>query len=604
MQLSFLVEREVFAWWGGDDPLGAARAVGLDADADSVALVRPEDGVMTVGPVSVAVSPAEPTIAALAAAVPPDGWGRSVRAWRDVAVALDAGPVLADDDRARLAAGLPVAAHAGVGADGATVWTARVAVDTAARLVDAASDAPSVWPRLRPYQRAGAQWLHSRLDEAGGALLADEMGLGKTVQAIAVLASRSGPHLVVCPASVAGTWHREILRFAPELGVVEHGSRAGRPRPGAVVVATYGQLRAAAVLADTSWDVVVLDEAQQIKNPDTATSRRARSLVARGRIALSGTPVENRLDDLWALLAFTTPEVLGTRSSFRRRFAGARAGGGAAAGRVAALVGPHLLRRRKAEVATELPARLDLAHGLDPTDEQRRLHRAALDDALGHGLGAGRDRRGRVLALLTRLKQICVQPALVAETVDGGLDGRSASWDRLTELLGEIVDNGDAALVFTQYRRAGELLAAHLAGRVTDAPAPFLHGGLSRARRERLVEEFSHDDGPPVLVLSLRAAGTGLTLTRATHVLHLDRWWNPAVEAQASDRAHRIGQTRTVTVHTFATRGTVEVLIADLHRDKRGIASAALGEAGGDAVGALTRLGDEELRAVLEAAPC
>ena len=310
--------------------------------------------------------------------------------------------------------------------------------------------------------------------------------------------------------------------------------------------------------------------------------------------------MENRLEDLWALFAFTTPDVLGTRAAFRRRFASLRARGtGAAAERLAAVVAPHLLRRRKAEVAAELPPRLDLPHELEPTDEQRRLHRTALEEALGRGLGAGSDRRGRVLALLTRLKQVCVHPALAGAASDE-LGGRSATWDRLTELLAEIVENGEAALVFTQYRQAGELLARHLADRVTGADVPFLHGGLSRPARDRLVADFARDDGPPVLLLSLRAAGTGLTLTRATHVLHLDRWWNPAVEAQASDRAHRIGQTRTVTVHTFTTRGTVTELVADLHRGKRDLAATALGEGGGGAVAALARLGDDELRAVLE----
>ena len=601
-QLSFLVEREAFAWWGGTDPLATALRLGLDASPEQVRLVRPEGGVMVTDPLPAAVSPAAPTIAALAGTAPDEGWDCSVRTWRDLAVRLveEPGPDPAELDR--LAASLPVAAHAAVGGDGASVWTARVAVEVAARAVrTSSSDAPEVWRRLRPYQRAGAHWLAERLDAAGGALLADEMGLGKTVQAIAVLAGRPGPHLVVSPASVVGSWGRELARFAPELAAVEHVRGGGPPGPGTVVVATYGQLRADDRLAAVDWDVVVLDEAQQVKNPDTATARRARALSARGRVALTGTPVENRLEDLWALLAFTTPDVLGPRPAFRRRFAALRSRGTAAAAeRLAAVVGPHLLRRRKAEVAAELPARLELSHELEPTGEQRRLHRAALDDALGRGLGGGRDRRGRILALLTRLKQICVHPELVGTSHDD-LGSRSASFDRLCELLGEITANGEAALVFTQYRQAGELLARHLT-RTVGGPVPFLHGGLSRAARERIVADFGVEDGPPVLLLSLRAAGTGLTLTRATHVLHLDRWWNPAVEAQASDRAHRIGQTRTVTVHTFTTRGTVEQLVADLHRGKRDLAAAVLGEGGEDAVGALVRLGDEELRAVLEGA--
>ncbi|MEQ3553699.1 DEAD/DEAH box helicase [Pseudonocardia nematodicida] len=596
-QLSFLVERETFAWWGGPDPQAAAAELGLAATPEPVRIARPDAGRIVSDPLTAALSPAGPTLTALDAHEDRSGWGDSVRAWRALAPEIlrgaDPAPVL------------PVAGHAGLGGDGTTIWSAASAVRAAARAARHDDHEHAVRSRLRPYQRSGARWLDERLDTAGGAVLADEMGLGKTVQAIAVLADRPGPHLVVCPSSVVATWRRELDRFAPGVAVVEHRRGATAP-PDGVVVATYGMLARDDALTAAEWDVAVLDEAQHVRNPATATARRARALRARGRIALTGTPVENRLDDLWSLLAVTTPEVLGSRARFRRRFATA-ADPGAAADRLHALVGPHLLRRRKAEVAAELPPRIEVTHELDPTSEQHRRYTTALDGAFRGGLGTGIDRRGRVLALLTRLKQLCVHPSLVTVGDDArAVAGRSAVFDRLTELVTEIVDNGEAALVFTQYRTAGELLAGHLAG-LLGTEIPFLHGGLTRPARERLVEQFSGSgpgsgDGPPVLVLSLRAAGTGLTLTRATHVLHLDRWWNPAVEAQASDRAHRIGQTRAVTVHTFTTRGTVEELIAELHRGKRDLAGAALGETESGSVGALARLGDDELRAALEGA--
>ncbi|WP_236808854.1 DEAD/DEAH box helicase [Amycolatopsis albispora] len=544
----------------------------------------------------------EPAISALAEWSAPADAGASVHAWSRIASALRRGVPVDEPE-------LPTAGHAALGLDGTTIWSARATIEAARRTIGSdnlggsgssggaggstagcgggsgrpggsvgggAAGATAGGIVLRPYQRAGVAWLQGA---DGGGVLADEMGLGKTVQAIALLAARpGGPHLVVCPTSLLGNWTRELARFAPGLTSVE--------------LTSYGKLRADAErFAATAWDVVVLDEAQQIKNPDSQTARAARTLDARLRVAMTGTPVENRLDELWSLLAFTNPGLLGTRARFRRRFATAveQRRSDAAAARLHEIVGPHILRRRKRDVAPELPPKLEVTVVCQLTAEQERLYRAAMDSAFGSGLGSGIERRGRILALLTRLKQLCNHP----EPGAGQLGGRSGKLDRVTEMLTEIADNGDRALVFTQYRETGEMLARHLG-------APFLHGGLSIAARERLIHQFQEDDdSPPVLVLSLRAAGFGLNLTRATHVVHYDRWWNPAVEDQASDRAHRIGQTRAVTVHTLLTERTLEETIAELHAGKRDLAGIATGETR-TIENDLAKLSDERLREVLE----
>ncbi|WP_156993766.1 DEAD/DEAH box helicase [Pseudonocardia acaciae] len=684
LQACYLVERELFAWWGVDDPRSAAAEVGLPAGRPeplSMALpsvprnrltARPEplpatpaavprnrlDG--AVVPVTVPAALVDPDVAvpALARWRAPDA-SASLRAWSRIAAALDSGDPAGE--LPGLAAALPTAGHAALALDGMTIWSASATVTaarTAHRAEPAHTEAGRIHAVLRPYQRAGVSWLAASSAHGGG-VLADEMGLGKTVQAIAVLAGRRAdarsadaalgadarsadaplgadarsadaplgadarsadaalgrPHLVVCPTSLLGNWARELARFAPELDVVRY---AGPERSrlltaagaGTVVLTSYGVLRADAnALGGRGWDVVVLDEAQQIKNPDARAARAARALDARLRVAMTGTPVENRLDELWSLLAFTNPGLLGTRSRFRGRFAVAveQRRSSAAAARLHEIVGPHILRRRKRDVAPELPPKIETTVLCAMTDEQRRLYLESLDEAFDAGLGTGIGRRGRVLALLTRLKQICNHPEQVRPT-GAPLAGRSGKLDRATEILAEIRDNdpddageatGDRALVFTQYRATGELLAGHLAAEVTGRPVPFLHGGLPPAARERMVAEFSDDpDGPPILVLSLRAAGFGLNLTRATHVLHFDRWWNPAVEDQASDRAHRIGQTCTVTVHTLLTEHTLEETIAELHAGKRDLAGVATGEVRAPE-NDLARLSDEQLRAVL-----
>ncbi|GGI09735.1 DEAD/DEAH box helicase [Egicoccus halophilus] len=465
---------------------------------------------------------------------------------------------------------------------------------------------------LRPYQRRGVAWLQ-RLTELGmGGVLADEMGLGKTLMAIALLTSREQdrPHLVVCPTSVVGNWERELARFAPEVPVVRHHGPE-RPvtrrafKPGFVTVTSYALLRRdIGMLQDIDWDVVVFDEAQQIKNAASKGARAARSLTARARIAMTGTPIENRLAELWAIVDVTNPGLLGSQRAFNERFAVPveRWHDEHAASRLRRLVAPFVLRRRKAdpEVSVDLPPKQELTVSCSLTREQASLYQAAIDQAFsGKGLGnTAFERRGRILALLTALKQICNHPAQYLRDANGPegdrrLPGRSGKLARSTEILGEIVDNDERALVFTQFREMGDLLVRHLGGELGLPEVPFLHGGLPLPKRDEMVQRFQTDeDAPPILLVSLRAGGTGLNLTRASHVLHFDRWWNPAVEDQATDRVHRIGQTRAVTVHTLVTAGTIEERIAVLLDRKRALADAVV-EAGETWI---TELDDDELR--------
>ena len=445
---------------------------------------------------------------------------------------------------------------------------------------------------LRPYQARGLAWL-SNLGGLGlGACLADDMGLGKTLQLLAALLRHAQvapddrrPSLLVAPTSVIGNWEREAARFAPSLRLLPHyGTDRARDaaalaaEPGALVVTSYGLLRRdAELLADVEWSSVALDEAQNIKNSASATARAARQLRASRRFALTGTPVENRLAELWSILEFANPGLLGPLERFRREFAVPieRYGNDEASTRLRRIVAPFVLRRLKSDpsVIQDLPAKNESTVVCTLTREQASLYQAVVNEELRRIESAeGMERRGRVLALLTFLKQVCNHPAQYLSE-RGPLAQRSGKLARLTEMLEEALAAGDKALVFTQYRQMGELLTAHLA-RTLGTSVEFLHGGTSKRARDLLVERFQTDpSGPRVLVLSLKAGGTGLNLTAATHVFHYDRWWNPAVEDQATDRAYRIGQTRSVQVHRLVCAGTVEDRVDQLLEKKRGLAS-------------------------------
>ncbi|MBF6329719.1 DEAD/DEAH box helicase [Nocardia transvalensis] len=495
---------------------------------------------------------------------------------------------------------LPTAGHAVPNAAG----TAVVSADRAVRactgtLAVAAELRNTLKAELRPYQARGIAWLRETTATHGGAILADEMGLGKTVQAIGYLLGRGeqGPQLVICPTSLVGNWVHEIERFASELRPVAWRGGELAAGPGTVVVVGYPTLRGhGRALAEHQWATAVFDEAQVLKNPRTQVARAARSIAAQARVALTGTPVENHLDELWALLNLVVPQSFTHQAQFRRRFVRPiHEGSHDAVIRLRDTLEPIVLARKKSEVAAALPPKIHCDLVCDLTDEQQRLYDELLDRAEAEGFGVGAQRHSRVLAALTELKQVCNHPGLVTGDLDE-LDGRSGKFDVCFDILANNLELDSPTLIFTQYRRTGELLVRHCAERF-GVQVPFFHGGLNSAERGEIVTRFQAADGPPVLVLSLRAAGTGLTLTRAADVVHFDRWWNPAVEAQASDRAHRIGQTRPVTVTTLTTGTTVEEHIAAMHERKAVLAD--LGDAQTNLVAALARLDDEHLLEIL-----
>ncbi|MYX99547.1 ATP-dependent helicase [Streptomyces sp. SID486] len=467
---------------------------------------------------------------------------------------------------------------------------------------------PGLAATLRDYQLRGLDWL-ARMTSLGlGCCLADDMGLGKTITLIALHLHRgtdpttAGPTLVVCPASLLGNWQREIQRFAPGVPVRRFhgpGRALGPVADGEFVLTTYGTMRLdAGLLAEVGWGMVVADEAQHVKNAYSTTARALRTIGARARVALTGTPVENNLSELWAILDWTTPGLLGRLGTFRARYAQPVEGGRdpAAAQRLARLVGPFLLRRRKTDpgIAPELPPKTETDRPVALTPEQAGLYEALVRETLERIATADdMGRRGLIVRLLTGLKQICNHPAQFLEEDDPQLTGRSGKLELLDELLGTILAEGSGVLVFTQYVRMARLLERHLTAR--GVPSLLLHGGTPVDAREALVQRFQAGEAP-VFLLSLKAAGTGLNLTRAEHVVHYDRWWNPAVEAQATDRAHRIGQTRPVQVHRLIAEGTLEDRIGQMLERKRELADAVFGT--GEA--ALTELSDEALAALVE----
>jgi len=470
--------------------------------------------------------------------------------------------------------------------------------------------------RLRPFQERGLAWLTFMNDLGLGAVVADSMGLGKTISVLALLVHERGdgapgPTLLVVPMSLVGNWQREAAKFAPKLRVyVHHGTGRHRDddlvRAAAradLVVTTYGTAaRDAAMLARVDWERVVCDEAQALKNSGTRQARAIRGIPARTRIALTGTPVENHLMELWSILEFANPGLLGPRAAFRERFAVPieRDGDEAAALALRRATRPFVLRRLKTDKAiiSDLPEKQEIKVYCNLTAEQASLYQATLDDMLARIAESEQEqRRGLVLATMARLKQVCNHPAQLLG--DGSrLPGRSGKLERLEEICAQVVEQGEKALVFTQYAEFGAMLRPYLAARL-ERPVLWLHGGTSRRQRDELVRRFQEDADPAVFLLSLKAAGTGLTLTAANHVVHLDRWWNPAVEDQATDRAFRIGQTKNVQVRKLICVGTLEERIDEMIDRKKALAESVVGS-GEDW---LTELSVAELREVLRLSP-
>jgi SNF2 family DNA or RNA helicase len=487
---------------------------------------------------------------------------------------------------------------------------------------------------LRPYQERGLAWL-SFLGELGlGACLADDMGLGKTAQLLALLVDeraranlapivsqrsaasgtarrttkrRLGPTLVLCPMSLVGNWQREAARFAPKLAVyVHHGpdritDKAFTKHAGKVdlVLSTYGlATRDAELLASVRWRRLVLDEAQQIKNSAARTTQSVRSIPAQRRIAMTGTPVENRLSELWSIMEFLNPGILGSERRFRERFADPieRGGDDDAAIRLRQVTGPFILRRLKTDrtIIADLPEKLEMKEFCPLTREQATLYQAVVDDMLARiDEAEGIERRGLVLATMMKLKQVCNHPAHFLG--DGSsLAGRSGKLTRLVEILGQAMAEGDRSLVFTQFTEMGGMLERHLRHRL-QCDVLWLHGGVTKRARDAMVERFQGGDGPPVFLLSLKAGGTGLNLTAATQVVHFDRWWNPAVEDQATDRAYRIGQQHNVQVRKMVCGGTLEERIDTMIEAKRALAERIVGTG----EGWLTELSTDQLRDVV-----
>ena len=563
--------------------------------------------------------PARPAAAGMAHLADRIDIAHSLATWAKAAQAIREGQYDALD---KIATDLPLDGHAAADIDG-NVWNASAAiasfVESYAELnqpdsglcltlttsQQAEPEPPRVQASLRPYQAHGIAWLQTATDIGAGVVLADDMGLGKTLQSIGLLAARSTgeqTHLVICPTSVVGNWQRELARFSPQLTThLHHGPKRRKKAvellDADVIITSYSlALRDKKLLNQIGWDTVILDEAQTVKNHRSQTSKAVRGLTARQHIALTGTPVENRLSELWAIMEFVNPGLLGTQADFKRRYTDPIEIGRdpSAARALRDLIGPVVLRRLKDDVAADLPKKLESVVVCTMTAEQGKLYKEAVADAFDSGLGDGIARRGNILKLLTRLKQICNHPAQGTKDF-AELADRSGKLDRTTSMLSEVVESGDRALLFTQYRTMGELLATHLREQL-GVEAPFLHGGVDQASRDRMVNNFQTQEGPGVLLVSLKAGGTGLNLTAASHVFHYDRWWNPAVEDQATDRAHRIGQTQTVHVHKLVTAGTLEERIDELLVRKRALADAIVGES----EEWLTELDDTQLRKLIE----
>jgi SNF2 family DNA or RNA helicase len=498
-----------------------------------------------------------------------------------------------------------------VSADG---WLGELLDGSVPRILQSVAVPEHFQASLRPYQQRGLSWLSFLASLGLGACLADDMGLGKTVQLLALEATgraehpQTGPTLLLCPMSLVGNWEREAAKFAPDLRVyAHHGPQrlrgtelADQAGNADLVVTTYATAtRDIDELAGMRWHRVVLDEAQAIKNSLSQAAKAVKRLGAGHRVALTGTPVENRLAELWSIMDFLNPGLLGSPEQFRTRYAipVERYRQTEPAHRLRAVTRPYVLRRLKTDPAIidDLPEKIEIKQYCQLTTEQASLYQAVVDDMMEKIENSeGIERRGNVLAAMAKLKQVCNHPALLLHD-RSAIGSRSGKVIRLEEILEEILAEGDKVLCFTQFTEFAELLLPHLSARF-GADVAYLHGGTPKARRDELVTHFQTGDGAPIFLLSLKAGGTGLNLTAANHVIHLDRWWNPAVENQATDRAFRIGQKRNVQVRKFVCTGTLEEKIDEMIEEKKALADLVIT----DGEGWLTELSSQDLRKVFE----
>jgi SNF2 family DNA or RNA helicase len=501
---------------------------------------------------------------------------------------------------------LPVAS---VQADG---WLGDLVSGAAERSLRPVPTPDGFGASLRPYQQRGLSWLAFLSSLGLGACLADDMGLGKTIQLLALEAHRrsedpdTGPTLLLCPMSLVGNWQREAVRFTPTLRVYAHHGRERlrgedlrtRLATTDIAVTTYTTAtRDIDELACYDWGRVVLDEAQAVKNSRSQSAKAVRRLPAGHRVALTGTPMENRLAELWSIMDFLNPGILGSAELFRTRYAipVERHGQTEPARRLRAITRPYVLRRMKTDpqIIDDLPDKIEIRQYCHLTTEQASLYQSVVDDMLEKiDNSEGIERRGNVLAAMTKLKQICNHPAQLLHD-RSPVGRRSGKVIRLEEILEEILAEGDQVLAFTQFTEFAGLLLPHLSARF-NSDVLYLHGGTPKKRRDEMVQRFQSGDGPPIFLLSLKAGGTGLNLTAASHVIHLDRWWNPAVENQATDRAFRIGQKRNVQVRKFICTGTLEEKIDQMIEEKKALADLVIT----DGERWLTELSTDSLREI------
>lgn len=467
--------------------------------------------------------------------------------------------------------------------------------------------------KLRPYQQRGYSWLTFLKQWGLGACLADDMGLGKTIQALALIQKEwkkgGKPSLIICPTSVLSNWHKEAARFTPELPVMIHhgiGRNKGTAfkkefRKFAIVISSYALLhRDIDDFQGMKWAGLILDEAQNVKNPETKQAKAARSIESDYRIALTGTPVENNVGDLWSIMEFLNPGFLGNQNTFKRNFfIPIQANRDPeVAGRLKRITGPFILRRMKTDksIIADLPEKMEMKVFSSLTKEQASLYTAVLKETEDELFNAeGIQRKGLILATLSKLKQVCNHPAHFMGD-NSSISGRSGKLTRLTEMIEEIIEVGDHALIFTQFAEMGAILKRHFQ-ETFGIETPFLFGGVTKKNRDAMVERFqAGNSATPIFILSLKAGGTGLNLTAANRVFHYDRWWNPAVENQATDRAFRIGQTKNVQVHKFICAGTLEEKIDEMIERKKEIANDVIGTG----EGWITELSNKELKEIFK----